>query len=67
MTAETGIDDTLATLRRFVALSTDADIPTFTLGGYADTLGAVAKDEGLLARGRALGGQLADVLLGTQA
>lgn len=64
ITAETGLDETLAALRRFVALSTDVEVPTFTLGGCADTLGAVASDMELLAKGRALGADMAAVLLG---
>ncbi len=68
VTAESGLDDTLAALRRFVALSTDdgVEIPTFTLAGYADVLGAVAEDDELLAKARALGADMADVLLGTK-
>jgi multimeric flavodoxin WrbA len=63
VTAETGLEDTFASLRRFLALASDAEIPTLTLGGCADSLGVVADDEELLARGRALGAEMAAVLL----
>ena len=33
VTAETGLDDTLAALRRYVALSTDHEVPVFTCDG----------------------------------
>ena len=62
VTAETGLDETLAALRRYVALSTDGDVPIFTLGGYADKLGAVAADAQLLAAARRLGADLAAAL-----
>ena len=62
VTAETGLDETLAALRRYVALSTDGDVPVFTLGGYADKLGAVAADAQLLAAARRLGADLAAAL-----
>ena len=63
VTAETGLDDTLAALRRFVALSTEGDVPTFSMGGFADTAGAAADDEELLAAARRLAADMAGVLL----
>ena len=62
VTAETGLQETLDALRRYVALSTDGDPPVFTCGGYADAAGAAAADEALLARARRLGAELADAL-----
>jgi multimeric flavodoxin WrbA len=62
VTAETGLDETLAALRRYVALSTDGDVAIFSLGGYADKLGAAAADAVLMAAARQLGADLADAL-----
>ena len=62
VTAETGLEDTLAALRRYVALSSEGDIPVFTCAGYADEAGAAAADERLLAEARRLGADLADAL-----
>lgn len=62
VTAETGLEDTLAALRRYVALSSDGDIPVFTCAGYADEAGAAAVDGRLLAQARRLGADLADAL-----
>lgn len=62
VTAETGLDDALAALRRYVALSSKEDIPTFSFGGYADTVGAAAADEGLLAAARRFAADLAGAL-----
>jgi multimeric flavodoxin WrbA len=62
VTAETGLEDTLAALRRYVGLSTDGEVPVFTCGGYADTAGAAAADEALLADARRLGDELAGAL-----
>jgi multimeric flavodoxin WrbA len=62
VTAETGLDETLAALRRYVALSTDGDVPIFSAGGYADKLGAAAADAELLAAARQLGFDLAGAL-----
>jgi multimeric flavodoxin WrbA len=62
VTAETGLEDTLAALRRFVALSTEGDVPVHTCGGYADAAGAVAADGELLAEARRLGAELAGEL-----
>ncbi len=60
--AETGLKDTLAALRRYVALSSEGDIPVFTCAGYADEAGAAATDERLLGEARRLGADLADAL-----
>jgi multimeric flavodoxin WrbA len=62
VTAETGLDDTLAALRRFVALSTEGDVPIVSMGGFADTAGAAAGDDELLAAARRLGADMAGVL-----
>jgi multimeric flavodoxin WrbA len=59
VTAETGLDDALAALRRYVALSTHGDVPVFSLGGYADKLGEVAAKPELLTAARQLGADLA--------
>jgi multimeric flavodoxin WrbA len=64
VTAETGLEETLATLRRYIALSSDGTIPIVTLTGYADSLGAVAGDAELLANARTLGADMAAVLFG---
>jgi multimeric flavodoxin WrbA len=62
VTAETGLQETLDALRRYVALSTDHDVPVFTCGGYADEAGAAAADEALLGEARRLGAELAAAL-----
>ena len=62
VTAETGLDDTLAALRRFVALSTEGDIPVFSMGGFADKVGVAAEDDDLLAAARKLAVDMAGVL-----
>ncbi len=62
VTAETGLEDTLAALRRYVALSSDREIPVFTCAGYADEAGAAASDEELLTEARRLGADLAAAL-----
>lgn len=62
VTAETGLDDALAALRRYVALSTHGDVPVFSLGGYADKLGEAAGKPELLTAARQLGADLAEAL-----
>lgn len=62
VTAETGLDETLATLRRFVALSTEGDLPVFSMGGFADAAGDAAGDAELLTAARRLGADMAGVL-----
>lgn len=59
---ESGVDDTLAALRRFVALSVAEEPPILTLGGFAGEEGAAAKDSDLMAKARALGAEMADRL-----
>jgi len=63
VTAETGLDETLAALRRYVALSTDGDVPIFSAGGYADTAGSAAERPEPLAAARRLAADLAEALL----
>ncbi len=64
VTAETGLQDALDALRRYVALSTDGEVAVLALGGYADTVGAAAADAELLAAARQLGADLADAACG---
>ena len=63
VTAETGLDETLAALLRYVALSTDGDVPIFSAGGHGDTAGAAAEKPELLAAARKLAADLAGALL----
>ncbi len=60
--AETGLDDTLAALRRYVELSTKDDVPVLSVGGYADAIGNAAANIGLLAAARRLGADMAEEL-----
>jgi len=46
-----------------VALSTDGDVPIFSAGGHADTVGSAAEKPELLAAARRLAADLAGVLL----
>ncbi len=62
VTAETGLDDALAALGRYVSLSTDGDVPVFSCGGFADGLGAAAGDEKLLGEVRRLAADIAEEL-----
>jgi len=57
--AESGLDDTLAALRRFVALSSPEELPLVTLSGYADKPGDAAQNAELMAEARALGREMA--------
>jgi multimeric flavodoxin WrbA len=59
VTAETGLDETLAALRRYVALSTRHDVPTYGMSGYADERGAAAADAELCAAALELADQMA--------
>ena len=52
---ESGLDDTLSALRRFVVLSSSQEVPTLSLGGYAQKPGDAAADTGLMAEARELG------------
>ena len=63
VTAETGLDETLAALRRYVALSTEGDVPIFSVGGYADTAGSAGEKPELLDAARQLAADLAEALL----
>ena len=65
VTAETGLEEAFGALRRYVALSSDGTIPVVAQGGFAETLGAAAGDDELLARARHLGAEMAAVLFGT--
>jgi multimeric flavodoxin WrbA len=62
VTAETGLDETLAALRRYVALSTDGEVPVFSVSGYADTAGSAAENPELLADARRLATEMAGAL-----
>lgn len=62
VTAETGLQETVDALRRYVALSSDEDVPVFTCAGYADEAGAAAADGELVAEARRLGAELAGTL-----
>jgi len=62
VSAETGLQETVDALRRYVALSSDEDIPVFTCAGYADEAGAAAADDQLVAEARRLGAELAGEL-----
>ncbi|MFA4965978.1 MAG: flavodoxin family protein [Thermoleophilia bacterium] len=52
---ESGLDDTLAAMRRFLALSSPEEVPTLSLGGLADKPGEAGADPQLMAEARALG------------
>ena len=60
--AETGLQETVDALRRYVALSSDEDIPMLACAGYADEAGAAAADDKLVAEARRLGDELAGAL-----
>ena len=60
--AESSADDTLAAMRRFVALSNPEELPVVALGGCADKPGEAAQDAELMARARELGGAMAEQL-----
>jgi multimeric flavodoxin WrbA len=62
VTAETGLPDALDALRRYVDLSSEGQIPTYTCGGYASDAGEAAGDEALLSEARAMGRALAEEL-----
>jgi multimeric flavodoxin WrbA len=62
VSAESGLDDTLAALRRFVALSVREEPPVLTLGGFADAPGEAAQDAELMAAARTLGRSMAGLL-----
>jgi len=60
--AESSADDTLAAMRRFVALSNPEEVPVVVLGGLADKPGAAAEDAELMAQARELGRSMAERL-----
>lgn len=62
VTAETGLDDALAAMRRYVSLSTDHAPVVLTLGGFADTAGEAANDDRLVAEARRVGRALGESL-----
>ena len=62
VTAETGLEDALGAMRRYVALSTKGAPTVLTLGGYANEAGEAAGDVDLLAAARGLGRELAESL-----
>ena len=62
VTAETGLQDAVEALRRYVALSSEGEIPTYTCGGYASDAGEAAGDATLLSEARAMGRALAEEL-----
>ena len=59
---ESDAEDTLAAMRRFVALSNPEELPVVALGGCADKPGEAAQDAELMAKARALGRSMAEVL-----
>ncbi len=59
---ESGLDDTLAAMRRFMALSSPQEVPTLTMGACADKPGDAAADAKLMAAARALGQAMAETL-----
>ena len=59
---ESDAEDTLAAMRRFVALSNPEEPPVVALGGLADKPGDAAQDAELMARARALGCSMAERL-----
>jgi multimeric flavodoxin WrbA len=62
VTAETGLQDALEALRRYVDLSSEGEVPTYTCGGYAGEAGEAAGDAALLSEARAMGRALAEEL-----
>jgi len=60
---ETGLDDTISAMRRFLALSTQREIPVETLTGIAYGLGEAAASPKLMDEARTFAGRLASYLL----
>jgi multimeric flavodoxin WrbA len=60
--AESGLDDALAAMRRFVALSNPEELPVVSLGGCADKPGEAAANAELMSEARALGRSMAERL-----
>ena len=61
--AETGIEETVAALKRFLALSWREEMPIAVASGLASSLGEAAQSKGLRAAAMALAARMADVLL----
>jgi multimeric flavodoxin WrbA len=59
---ESGLDDTVAAMRRFVALSNPQEVPTLSIGGCADKPGDAAADAKLMAEAHELGRAMAERL-----
>jgi multimeric flavodoxin WrbA len=59
---ESDAEDTLAALRRFLALSNPEELPVVELGGCADKPGEAANDAELMAGARTLGRSMAELL-----
>ncbi len=59
---ESEAEDTLAAMRRFLALSNPEELPVVALGGCADKPGEAAQDAELMAKARALGRSMAEQL-----
>jgi multimeric flavodoxin WrbA len=59
---ESGLDDTLAAMSRFIALSSPQEVPTLSMGGFADKPGDAAADAKLMAEARELGRAMGDRL-----
>jgi multimeric flavodoxin WrbA len=62
--AETGLDDALGALRRYVRLSARGDVPIVELAALADAAGDAAADAELLEAARRFARQLAELLRG---
>jgi multimeric flavodoxin WrbA len=60
--AESGLEETLAALRRYVAYSTQDEVPIFSASGYAGTAGSAADSPELLRAARQMGVDLAGAL-----
>jgi multimeric flavodoxin WrbA len=60
--AESGLDDTIAALRRYVTFSSAAEVPTVSIGVYADGLGIVARMPEAIAAARGLSAELWELL-----
>jgi multimeric flavodoxin WrbA len=61
--ADTGIDDTVAALKRFLALSWREEMPIAVACGLASSVGDAARSPELRAAATALAARMADVLL----
>jgi multimeric flavodoxin WrbA len=59
---ESDADDTLAAMRRFLALSNSEELPVVAVGGCADKPGEAAQDAELMAKARALGRSMVELL-----